>query len=186
MHVFFRTILTMWRARRRRRRGDIARLFDVSTVRLRTMPSDIDLLGHMNNGMYLSIFDLGRYDQLIRTGHWDDFRTRGWYPVVVNETVSFRKSLNLWQVYDVDTRIVGFDDKAVYVEHRIVVDGEIYTRAIVRARFLKRSGGTVPMPELLAATGLRDGDVEELPSWVSEWAEASALPATRAPAPNHW
>ncbi|MDF2563362.1 MAG: 4-hydroxybenzoyl-CoA thioesterase, partial [Microbacterium sp.] len=99
--------------------------------------------------------------------------------------VTFRKSLNLWQRFDVESRMIGHDDKAVYLEHRAVVGGEVYARAIIRARMMKRSGGTLSHEELFAAIGRPEG-VPEVDEWVHEWAAASALPPTRAEAPSVW
>ncbi|SFI48010.1 Acyl-CoA thioesterase FadM [Microbacterium saccharophilum] len=154
-------------------------------MRLRTLPTDIDLLRHMNNGRYASLFDLGRFDLLIRTGIWDAMNTRGWYAVVANETITFRKSLELWQPFTVESRLYGHDDKAVYQIHRAVVDGEVYAEMIVRARFLRRGGGVVPMEELFSALH-RPDDLPPLPSWVEAWAKGAALPSTKADAPSLW
>ncbi len=185
MNVIWRTLLTMLSARRRLRRGDALALAEVSTIRLRTLPTDIDLLRHMNNGRYLSLFDLGRWDLLIRTGLGGAMRERGWYAVVAAETITFRKSLGLWQRFDVESRMLGHDDRAFYMEHRAVVDGEVYARVIVRARILRRSGGIVPHEEVFDAVGQPQG-VPEIEPWVQEWAAASALPSTRRPAPSLW
>lgn len=181
----WRTLIVMLTARRRLRRSGRLGPTEVGRIRLTTLLTDIDLLLHMNNGRYLSLFDLGRWDLLVRTGLWDVMKTRGWYAVVSSETVTFRKSLNLWQRFDVESRMIGHDDKAVYLEHRAVVDGEIYARAIIRARMMKRSGGTLSHEELFAAVGRPEG-VPEVDEWVHEWAAASALPPTRAEAPSVW
>lgn len=157
----------------------------VGRIRLRTLPTDIDLLMHMNNGRYASLFDLGRFDLLVRTGMWDAMNARGWYAVVAAESVAFRKSLQLWQRFTVESRLLGHDDRAVYQVHRAVVDGEIYAEMIVRARFLHRDGSVLPMEELFAALG-RPDDLPPLPEWVVEWAAASALPSRKAPAPSTW
>ena len=152
---------------------------------MRTLPTDIDLLRHMNNGRYLSLFDLGRWDLLIRTGLADATRKQGWYPVVSNETITFRKSLNLWQSFVIETRFIGHDDRAFFLEHRAVVDGEIYAQAIIRARMLRRSGGTVPHEELFAAIGRPEG-LPDVQPWLHDWAAASGLPSTKRPAPSIW
>lgn len=149
------------------------------------MPTDIDLLGHMNNGRYGSLFDLGRFDLLVRTGMWDVIADHGWYAVVASETITFRKSLQLWQRFTVETRLSGHDDKSVYMTHRAVVKGEVYAEMIVRARFLRRTGGLVPMDELFDALH-RPDDLPPLASWVAQWAEASALPSTKKSAPSRW
>jgi len=44
----------------------------------------------------------------------------------------------------------------------------------VQARFLRRSGGTVPTADLLAATGGADRPLD-LPAWVHEWAAATRI-----------
>jgi acyl-CoA thioesterase FadM len=177
--------MVMLSARRRLRRTGRLAPTGISRIRLTTLPTDIDLLRHMNNGRYLSLFDLGRWDLLVRTGLWDVMKDNGWYAVVSSETVTFRKSLNLWQRFEVESRMIGHDDKAVYLEHRAVVGGEIYARAIIRARMMKRSGGTLPHDELFAAVGRPEG-VPDVDEWVHEWAAASALPPTRAEAPSLW
>ncbi|MFG6402914.1 acyl-CoA thioesterase [Microbacterium sp. P04] len=184
MNVIWRTLLVILRARLHRRRHPLAPTA-VSRIRVTTLPTDIDLLRHMNNGRYLSLFDLGRWDLLIRTGLADATRRQGWYPVVSNETITFRKSLNLWQSFVIETRFLGHDDRAFFLEHRAVVDGEIYARAIIRARMLRRAGGTVPHDELFAAIGRPEG-LPEVEPWLHEWAAASTLPSTRRPAPSIW
>ena len=183
--MWLRTLLTIARAKvLLRRRGPLPPR-TVGRIRLRTLPTDIDLLRHMNNGRYASLFDLGRFDLLIRTGLWDAMNARDWYAVVASETVTFRKSLQLWQRFDVESRLLGHDDRAVYMEHRAVVGGEIYARAIVRARMLKRSGGLLPHEELFAAVGRPEG-LPDVEPWVHDWAAASALPSTRREAPSVW
>lgn len=185
MNVIWRTLLTIWRARVLLRRHGRIDPLSVGRIRLMTLPTDIDLLFHMNNGRYASLFDLGRFDLLIRTGVWDVLERKGWYAVVASETVTFRKSLNLWQRFTVESRLLGHDDKSVYQMHRAVVDGEVYAEMIVRARFLRRSGGIVSHEELFAAMGKPD-NLPEVPEWVHDWAAASALPSTRAHAPSVW
>lgn len=185
MNVIWRTLLVTLLARRRLRREGRIEPTAVGTVRLTTLPTDIDILRHMNNGRYLSLFDLGRWDLLVRTGMADAMRRNGWYAVVSSETITFRKSLNLWKRFDVESRFLGHDDRALYMEHRAVVDGEVYARAIVRARMLRRSGGTLPHDELFAGLGRPEG-LPDVEPWVHEWAQASALPSTRKPAPSLW
>lgn len=158
---------------------------DVSRIRLTTLPTDLDILMHMNNGRYLSLLDLGRWDLLIRTGLFDAMKQRGWYAVVSSETITFRKSLELWQRFDVESRMVGHDHKALFMEHRAVVDGEVYARVIMRARVLRRSGGTVTHEELFRELGYPD-QVPGVEDWVHDWAKASALPPAKAAAPSVW
>lgn len=185
MNVIWRTLLTIWRARRRLRRDGVIEPTSVGRVSVRTLPTDLDLLGHMNNGRYASLFDLGRFDLLIRTGLWDLLAEQKWYAVVASETITFRKSLELWQRFTVESRLLGHDDRSTYLMHRAVVDGEVYAEMVVRARFLRRGGGVVPLEELFEALHKPD-NLPDLAPWVADWAAASALPSTKKPAPSVW
>ena len=158
---------------------------DVGTLPMRVMPVDLDLLGHVNNGVYLSLMDLGRWDLLVRSGVAASFKEHGYYPVVASETISFRKSLQPWQKFELQSRIIGYDHKACFVEQRFVVDGEIFAQGFIRARFLKRKGGVVSMAELSEAVGVDVAGFHP-PEWLTSWGAKVALPPTRAEAPNVW
>jgi len=158
---------------------------DVDRLPMRARWSDLDQLRHVNNGVFLSMMDLGRVDLMMRTGVWKKLMDAGYYPVVASQTITYRKSLQWRQRFVLETRMAGFHDKALFVEQRFVVDGEIYARAFVKARFLKRSGGTVAVEELNALAGL-DLTLIPIDAWVRRWADDVALPSTRAEAPSEW
>ena len=180
MHLIFRTFL-VWL----RRNGPRLDPHDVGRMAFRVLPTDLDVLGHMNNGVYLSIMDLGRMDLLQRSGVWSRLFRAGFFPVMADETISFRRSLMPWQRFTLETRIVGYDAKAVYVEQRAVVEGQIYARATTRGRFVKKTGGTVTTAEVAEVTGI-DITGRPLPEWMARWATDVALPAARAAAPSEW
>ena len=185
MHLLFRTLLVIARAQARFRRGHTIGHYDVGRLRLTTLPTDLDLNGHMNNGVYFSILDLGRFELTIRSGIYAIFEKHAWYPVVASETITFRKSLKLWQRFTVESRIVGYDDRAVLMDQRVVVRGEVYARAVIRARILSKRGGPVPMSEVLEAVGVPPRTLHQ-EEWIDRWAADSVLPSTRRPAPSEW
>jgi acyl-CoA thioesterase FadM len=127
---------------------------------LRVLPNDLDLLRHMNNGVYLSLMDIGRVDMMVRSGGQRALSARGWYPVVVAESIRFRRSLQPWERFEIVTRVLGWDERVVYVEQvfeRATRDGtshEVVAEAVVVARFLARSGGGVDAPEIATAFGM--------------------------------
>ena len=181
MHLLLRTLLILFRSRLRPALG----FFDTSSLPLRVLPTDIDIAMHLNNGMYLSLMDLGRFDLMVRSGFWATMRQKGWSPVVGSETISFRKSLELGQHYTIETKIIGFDERASYIEQRMVVDGEIYARAYIAARFVSKQG-PVSNEEIFKAAGVLPPADLSLPEWIRQWRDDSALPSTRRPAPHVW
>jgi acyl-CoA thioesterase FadM len=187
MHMLFRTLLHVLFLSRRKPDLDH---YDVARTRFITLPTDLDVNRHMNNGVYFSIMDVARFDMLVRNGVFGIMRSKDWYPVVASETITFRKSLSLWQRFTIESRLVGYDEKAVYLEQRFVRPGpdgrdEIYAQGFIRARFLRKSGGTVPVSELVEAFGAPPAE-DELPEWIERWGADVALPPTRAAAPSVW
>lgn len=180
VNLWWRTLLTFLRPTR----VDSSPL-DVVTTSFRVLPTDLDVYGHMNNGRYLSISDLARFALLRRSGLWPTMRRRGWYPVVAGSTITYRKSLGPWQRFDIESRFLGTSGRDVFVEQRFVVKGEIFARLMVRARFLHKAGGHVPMDDLVAL--LQDESITaDVPEWLREWGENSVLPSSKSPAPSDW
>ena len=152
MHLLLRTLILLFTSSRRPQVG----IWDTSSLPLRVLPTDIDIAMHVNNGMYFSLMDLGRFDLMARSGTWKKMRRRGWTPVVAGETIAFRRSLQLWQQYTVESRIIGLDAKAIYFEQRMVADGEIYARAYIATRLVSK-GKPVSQEEILREFGRAAG-----------------------------
>jgi len=92
-------------------------------------PPDLDVLMHVNNGVYLSMLDVARVDLLLRAGVAKRLRRAGIYPVVAAETIRFRRSLELFQTFDVETTVLGWDDKAFIIQHHFLRQGKSCGRA---------------------------------------------------------
>lgn len=185
MHLIFRTLLVLLKARRRSRLS----VWETSSLPLKALPTDIDFAMIVNNGMYFSLMDLGRFDLLARSGFWDLMMKRKWTPVVQSEQISFRKSIRLWQRFSLETRIIGVDEKCIWIEQRFVRDGEIYARAYLATRFVD-ARGAVDLQEVIEVVQTELGQVlpEDftVPDWLHEWRGNIALPGTRRPAPHLW
>ncbi|WP_058726986.1 acyl-CoA thioesterase [Curtobacterium luteum] len=172
MNLYFRLLLLTLRTRlTSSRRGRGTSLWDEARTPFRVAPTDLDPLRHVNNGKYLSLLDLGRYDLLTRSGFWRAASERGWYAVVAAQTITYKRSLTLGQRFVLRTRVLGMDERSVYMEQTFVRRDTVIARAVVQARFLHRDGGHVSPAELLAITGPAPRDLT-VPSWVREWADA--------------
>jgi hypothetical protein len=101
-------------------------------------------------------------------------------------SITYRKSLELWKTFTVESKLIGWDDQAVFVEQRFTRNGEVYTKAIVKLRWLKNPRGIVTPQEVIDAGGGWPGKVPVLPAWVVKWNADSALPKGKEPAPSHW
>lgn len=166
MYPYLRMAWVYGRARRRSR-------VDLTTplpLAMRVWPQDIDVYGHLNNGRYLTLMDLGRCEVLVRTGLLDLWGSRGWLPVAGSATARFRRSLGFLQAFTLISRVLAWDEKWFYMEQRFEV-GEraaavAYMKFVVRHR--GESVGTAPVLEAL-------GQAAESPAWpasLARWVEA--------------
>jgi len=159
---------------------------DVGVRNFIVWPTDIDIFRHMNNGIYLTLLDLARFDLMKRSHAWQTLKKAHIHPVVVQETITFRKSLTPWLRFQVETKIHGWDEQAFFIGQRFVVKGQIYAEAVVKLRFLKSPKGTPTPAEVMSILGGWQGQHPELPSWVVDWNTAAALPKGKESAPSNW
>lgn len=175
-----RVLRIVWTVATARGRGRVAS-DEVATLPLRVLPNDIDFAGHMNNGVYFTMADLGRIDLAIRSG-WARAQVRHRVsPVVMQETMTFRTSIQPLQAYELQSVIAGWDRISVFYEQRFVVDGQVCAQALVRTRFLQRGKGvdTDRLWSLLAI----DSPPSRVPDWAKGWGDGARLPSPRADAP---
>ncbi len=164
MNLFLRLL---WLALTRRWRAPMPALGPCRTP-FRVLPTDLDVLRHVNNGVYLSMMDVARVDLITRAGLAKPLRARGWYPVVMAATIQFRRSLTLFQRFEIETRVLGWDEKAFLVEQRFLRGEQAIAHALVRARFLSRAGEKVTPLDVLALVG-RPSLPSAPPDWAARW-----------------
>lgn len=143
-------------------------LFAESTTSFRVLPTDIDVLFHMNNGRYLSLMDLARIDFMIRCNVFPVLRKNKTYPVIASEMIRFKKSLPLFQRFEIATTLLGWDDKFFYLAQYFQSQGECYAMALVKARFLHGQKGPLTPQSILSLIPINVPS-PPLPEWVKNW-----------------
>ncbi len=138
-----------------------------ATLALRVWPTDLDLNGHMNNGRYLSIMDLGRLDLVARMGLLGAFARQGWRPLLGSAQLRFFRSLKPFARYHLRTRVLWWDEKWIYLEQVFEAEGRVAARGRVKGLF-RGPGGNVTPAEVLRAAGW-SLDRPELPPEVAGW-----------------
>lgn len=140
-----------------------------SVMTFRCWPHDLDINLHMTNSRYNSFMDIGRINFMIRTGGWDKLRKAGMLPVLGSLATRFRRPVNPFQKFTVNTRIVSWDERWLYMEQRIVAGGETASITLCKTLFVQKGrsvptdelmqfiGYTAPKPEFTAALAQYDG-----------------------------
>ena len=140
---------------------------------MRVLPTDIDLYLHVNNGSYLQMMDVARSNYIADIGGFPKLKARSWYPVVAASTMTYRRSLTLGQRFEITTRVLGWDERVVYLEQVFARGATQYARGVVAGRFLTRgSGERVPAPRVVEALAGDALPSPEVPADVLGWARA--------------
>jgi acyl-CoA thioesterase FadM len=172
MNMFFRLIWIYLRARWSSPRAP----FRASRLTFIVSPTDLDIFRHMNNGVYFSIMDLGRVDMLVRSGLLDAIKSSGHAVTVSAETLRFRRSLKLFQRFWLETRLLGWDEKALVIEQRFWSwsrakgTWQLAAEGVVRTRLVAKDG-VEPSTSFLKDFGPEYEMSPALPSYVAEWNE---------------
>ncbi len=158
MNLWFRLLILMLRLRRQPPMD----LLDDLEQDMRVLPNDLDAFGHMNNGRYLTLMDLGRLAMMERTGLLKAARRNDWLPLVRGIEIEYFKPLLVWRRFRLHTRLISWDRKWVYLEQRFTAGDTLHARAHIRG-LLRGREGNVPTAELLKAVGAENHEPPEPP-----------------------
>jgi acyl-CoA thioesterase FadM len=148
-------------------------LHATTCVRLRVWPNDLDFNLHVNNGRYLTLADIGRMHWFVRTGMLGVARRYKAYPVVGDVIAKFRRDLRAFQSFEIYSRLIGWDHKWGFLEHRFVRGGRVIGVVAIRGVF-KGPDGPVDPGKLL--DGLAHAAASpELPAWANRFHEGGEL-----------
>ena len=148
-------------------------LLATTRVRLRIWPNDLDFNLHVNNGRYLALADIGRMHWFVRTGVLGVARGYKAYPVVGDAIAKFRRDLKTFQSFEIYSRLIGWDHKWGFLEHRFVRGGRVIGMVAIRGVF-KGPDGAIDPGKLLE--GLAHAAASpELPAWANCFHQGSEL-----------
>ena len=148
-------------------------LLATTRVCLRVWPNDLDFNVHVNNGRYLALADIGRIHWFVRTGVLGVARQHKAFPVVGDAIAKFRQDLKAFQTFEIRTRLIGWDRKWGFIEHRFVRSDRVIGVVAIRGVF-KGPGGPID-PGVLLAGLAQTAPSPELPEWASRFHQGSEL-----------
>ena len=173
MNLYLRLLLTVLKALR----GPRVQPGETVELALCVLPNDLDLNGHMNNGRYLTIVDLGLVTMFVRSGFARLCIKNKWRPMGGGSVVYFRRGLTLFQRYTLRFSLVGWDEYWNYCRFEFVRGGEVCATGFVKGAAARR-GGLVPNTEIYALLG-HGAPSPELPAELRTWIDADRLLGAR-------
>lgn len=140
-----------------------------SRIYFRVWPLDLDPSLHMNNGRYLTIMDLGRFDILGRPGLLMAIIRYRWTPIASSISIRYRREMRLFQRFRLETGIVAWDETNVVMEQIFTFaggerDGEVSARALFKGGIYDRAARSfVPVSRLMQEIGFEAESPEPSP-----------------------
>lgn len=117
----------------------------VSKLYLRTLPNDLDVNLHMNNGRYLTICDLNRIDLFIRSGLARVMLRRKWMPIIAEHTMTYKKPLKLFERFEVSLVVTHWDEKYFYMTHTFTAGDRVVALGTSKGVIKSRQGVVTPL-----------------------------------------
>lgn len=164
MNLYFRLFwLFLWRIRHCRSIG----FLELSRITYRALPSDCDINFHLTNSRYPAFMDLARTYMMAEMGLLKPFLKLKWMPIVNASAFTYIKDIKPLSSFDIETQIVGWDEKYFYIEHRFVSDAGLHCIVYVRGVFVHKRK-LVPISQLISVAGF-DGEMPTLPEEIVQW-----------------
>lgn len=141
--------------------------------RLRVLPNDLDINGHMNNGRYLTIVDLMLVEFFVRSGFAKVMLQAGWRPMSGGAFITYRKGLKPLQRYRIRFMLAGADHSWNYMRFEFLrEDGVLCAAGYMKGAAVGRDG-LVPNKHAYTKLG-RVFEPDALPPPVVQWLAAEA------------
>ncbi len=165
MALHFRLLITLFFALLKPRRKKL----EETEIAFRVLPTDCHLpyFRLMCAGRYFDFMDLARVDQVTQWGLLRTLYLEGLSMVVAGQYLKYLRPLKVFQRFNVKTRILFWDDRFVYIEHRFEQAGVLKTVGIVQGCLLGRKG--IANPREILSRHLEEVPPPPMPPEVRDW-----------------
>ena len=169
MYPYFRAFVRSIVANRKPKIG----FLETTSTKIWIGPLDIDPWMELNNGRTLTLYDLGRIPHFQQTGTTKPILKAGMYLTVAGVSVRYRGRIRPFTTAQMQTRVLGWDNRFVYVEQSLWQNGECANQMLLRQAIVKPGHGIVDPKEVASIVDV-DPRSPDLPDWVKNWIEADA------------
>ncbi|CAA0125851.1 Uncharacterised protein [BD1-7 clade bacterium] len=173
MNLHFRLLWLFFKRWLQQRKGSFDRsAFDpTQTCRLgfRVLPHDCDANLHLTSSRYFAMMDICRVDWLLSVCSWKLLIKERWKYVVNAQEITYIRELKPFARFEIKSRLLGWDEKYFYVEHRVVRHGRLHAIAHIRAACVK-NGKVLNFGDVLETCGFAM-EARELPEAIGLWQE---------------
>ncbi|XP_013141141.1 PREDICTED: protein THEM6-like [Papilio polytes] len=108
---------------------------DTTTIYGFCTTQDVDIfLKHMNNARYVRELDFARFHFYDRTGIYDNIKAAKGHALQGASSIRYRRTIPIFSFYKVETKLVYWEDKTLFIEQKFITTSDGFVRAIVLSR----------------------------------------------------
>jgi acyl-CoA thioesterase FadM len=125
-------------------------------LNLTVLPNDLDISLHVNNGRYLTLCDLSRFDLFVRSGLMTVMKQRKLMPLVAYHDMNYKASLKVFQKFSLEMKITDFDGKYFYSDHKFMRGDKTVAEGVSHSVIRGREGVIPPQDVVDAVLELQN------------------------------
>ncbi|CAH0728770.1 unnamed protein product, partial [Brenthis ino] len=96
---------------------------------------DVDIfLRHMNNARYVRELDFARFHFYDRTGIYQNIKAVDGHVLQGASSIRYRRTIPIFSAYKVETKLVYWEDKTLYIEQKFITLNDGFVRAVILSR----------------------------------------------------
>ncbi|XP_055911823.1 protein THEM6 [Eupeodes corollae] len=132
VNYFIRVVFTVVAGRLFQKKRKIT---DKTTIYGICTSQDVDIfIRHMNNARYLRELDFARFHYYGLTGLYEEVKKLGGGAVQGASSVRYRRTIPIFHPYKIDTKLIWWDDKAIYLEQQFITVADGFVRAVALSK----------------------------------------------------
>tara|TARA_B110000196_G_C21014841_1_gene599772 strand:- start:417 stop:935 length:519 start_codon:yes stop_codon:yes gene_type:complete len=134
-----------------------------SSLKIRVWPHDLDPFLELNNGRYVTLLDLGRFDFVLKIKLHRLLKRKKWSLTVAGTYNEYRHRIKLFQQFTLKTSIIGYDNRWFYFLQKAERNGKIHFSSVVKTAFTSKDG------LVSAETAIKEMKLEHLKFSLPDW-----------------
>ena len=115
-----------------------------SKIKIRVLPHDLDPFLELNNGRYVTLLDLGRFDYILKIKLHKLLKKQDWSLTVAGTYNEYRHRIRVFQQFELSTTIVGHDHRWFYFQQKASINGKVHFSSIIKTAVTSKNGLVQP------------------------------------------
>ncbi|XP_071452785.1 protein THEM6 [Hetaerina americana] len=174
VNYFIRIAFTIGLARYFRRK---VKPYDETVIYGICTTNDVDIfIRHMNNARYVRELDFARFDFYDRSNLYNEVVKRKGNAMQGASNIRYRRTIPIFNVYKVQTKLIYWDDKAIYLEQKFITLSDGFVRAVALS---KQNLVNIDVDDMMKSLCGKDFSRPEMPEELEKWLQSVEISSSK-------